>query len=102
MPCDKETRLCDFIGFKKTSRKPICFGMCTFGDGTTKIILFRVHFSVFSPVLVFDFQSLYPSVMIAYNICYSTCLGSITTLFDEYKNKKLGVSEKMNVKMEYF
>lgn len=40
--------------------------------------------------------------MIAYNICYSTCLGSITTLFDEYKNKKLGVSEKMNVKMEYF
>ncbi|KAF9914040.1 DNA polymerase zeta [Lobosporangium transversale] len=41
------------------------------------------------PVVVLDFQSLYPSVMIAYNICYSTSLG------------KLGGGSKLGVLTDY-
>ena len=48
-----------------------------------------------SPLLVLDFQSLYPSVMIAYNYCYSTFLGRIANWrgankmgFTEYKRQQ--------------
>lgn len=48
-----------------------------------------------SPLLVLDFQSLYPSVMIAYNYCYSTFLGRVVNWrgtnkmgFSEYKRQQ--------------
>lgn len=42
------------------------------------------------PLVVLDFQSLYPSIMIAYNYCYSTCLGRVV---DFKGQNKLGVTE---------
>ena len=47
-----------------------------------------------SPLLVLDFQSLYPSIMIAYNYCYSTCLGRAV---DFKGQNRLGVTNLARV-----
>ncbi|KAJ3374695.1 DNA polymerase zeta [Allomyces arbusculus] len=43
------------------------------------------------PVIVLDFQSLYPSIMIAFNYCFSTCLGHVP--IGGERSSKLGVSQ---------
>lgn len=50
-----------------------------------------------SPLVVLDFQSLYPSIMIAYNYCYSTCLGRVTGFQGAYK---LGVNDNFDIPPE--
>ncbi len=44
-----------------------------------------------APLLVLDFQSLYPSIVIAYNLCYSTCLGPLRAGEGRDNARRLGV-----------
>ena len=51
----------------------------------------------YDPVSVLDYQSLYPSVIISHNICYTTCLGWI-----KKEQGKFGVYKVTKSIQEYF
>lgn len=44
------------------------------------------------PVIVLDYQSLYPSQIIAYNLCYCTCLGRPAHAANPGQPYKLGAT----------
>ncbi|KAI5950599.1 REV3 [Candida margitis] len=48
-----------------------------------------------SPLVVLDFQSLYPSIMIAYNYCYSTLIGKL----HNFKPKKNNIGYLKNLNL---
>ena len=52
------------------------------------------------PVIVFDFTSLYPTAIIAYNLCYSTCLGSIDEIIKSNGRKRFGVLDSANLSFD--
>eukprot|EP01059_Diplonema_ambulator_P005559 TRINITY_DN15311_c0_g1_i1.p1 TRINITY_DN15311_c0_g1~~TRINITY_DN15311_c0_g1_i1.p1 ORF type:complete len:444 (+),score=112.14 TRINITY_DN15311_c0_g1_i1:175-1332(+) len=49
------------------------------------------------PVVVLDFRSLYPSVVIAYNLCFSTCLGKHAG----GRSKKIGAISNYKIPKEF-
>lgn len=56
-------------------------------EGIPLIMQPRSGFYNNDPVVVLDFRSLYPSIVIAYNLCYTTCLGKVS----KHRRCRLGV-----------
>jgi DNA polymerase zeta len=60
------------------------------------------------PVIVLDFQSLDPSIIISHNLCYSTCLGKIapadkpTKKYEFANSSRLGVAEMASALKRHF
>lgn len=46
------------------------------------------------PILVFDFRSLYPSIVIAFNLCYSTCVGLVPQRNTRFPLSSLGLTKE--------
>lgn len=49
------------------------------------------------PVIVLDFQSLYPSMVIAHNLCFSTMLGNVNRVEKLHDRQRLGVVDDYTI-----
>ncbi|KAL6925417.1 hypothetical protein ACO0SA_000012 [Hanseniaspora valbyensis] len=52
------------------------------------------------PLVVLDFQSLYPSIMIAFNLCYSTVIGDTNLLQKENNNNNVMLGADKNYQLK--
>eukprot|EP00178_Gracilaria_changii_P009222 TRINITY_DN270_c0_g1_i3.p1 TRINITY_DN270_c0_g1~~TRINITY_DN270_c0_g1_i3.p1 ORF type:complete len:1690 (-),score=200.37 TRINITY_DN270_c0_g1_i3:4125-9194(-) len=53
------------------------------------------------PVIVLDFQSLYPSVIIAHNLCFSTMMGNLNRVSTWLEKRRIGVQPNYQPPAEF-